>query len=89
MFTRFLTHKYVPLRTVCTPFNDFPRDQNNFNQPLTDIDVGKPDEVGCVGVEEDVVVAGLVAEQVLHLQPGVAPVQPQRRLQSDELKRGK
>ena len=56
---------------------------------LTDIDVWKPDEVGGVGVEEDVVVAGLVlpGKQVLHLQPRVPPVQPQRRLQRDELKR--
>ena len=54
---------------------------------LTDIDVREPDEVGGVGVEEDVVVARLVAQQVLHLQPRVAPVQPQRRLQRDELQK--
>ena len=52
---------------------------------LTNVDVWEPDEVGCVGVEEDVVVARLVAEEVLHLQPRVAPVQPQRRLQRDQL----
>ena len=52
---------------------------------LTDVDVWEPDEVGCVWVEEDVVVARLVAQQVLHLQPRVAPVQPQSRLQRDQL----
>ena len=52
----------------------------------TDVDVREPDEVGGVGVEEDVVFARLVvAEQVLHLQPRVAPVEPQRRFQRDQL----
>ena len=61
------------------------RDDHENVGTLTNVDVGEPDEVGCVGVEEDVVVARLVAEEVLHLQPRVAPVQPQRRLQRDQL----
>ena len=49
---------------------------------LTDVNVREPDEIGGLRVEEDVV-GGFVPEKVVHLETGIAPIQPEGRLQGD------
>ena len=52
----------------------------------TYVDVRKPDVLSGIWVQQDVgVVVGVVAQDVIHLQPRISPVHPKGGLQSDEL----
>lgn len=52
----------------------------------TYVDVRKPDVLSGIWMQQDVgVVVGVVAQDVVHLQPRISPVHPKGGLQSDEL----
>jgi hypothetical protein len=53
---------------------------------LTDVNVRKPDVLSSVGVQQHVrVVVRLVAQNMVHPQPRVPPVQPKCRFQGHQL----
>ena len=50
----------------------------------TYVNVWKPDKLACLRMQQNVI-SGLVAQQMVDLQPGVSPIQPQSGFQRHKL----